>query len=248
MPTRGTRRSSANPDSSQAAAALGDRHMFKQRDLGGSAATRASCTGRWRLSTRPYVLTMDDDIAIEPDSILRALAMSRFAKTPMLVGGQMLSPGTRGHLHGRGDHRHLHVCGLRHRSSKCAHDFQSTRMSDRDGFESSTATHRRRGRQLVDDVRSPGMCGDHRSAATHQSGTTGSSAPRPRPDIRRRRSRASRSGTWRVTTGTAATDWRAYFHSRQPTGSSASIHHDGPDERYPPYVDGQRPPPSISCA
>ncbi len=41
-----------------------------------------------RLTDSPYVLYMDDDIAIEPDSILRALAMSRFARTPMLVGGR----------------------------------------------------------------------------------------------------------------------------------------------------------------
>ncbi len=34
------------------------------------------------------ILFMDDDIRIEPDSILRALALSRFAKVPTLVGGR----------------------------------------------------------------------------------------------------------------------------------------------------------------
>ncbi len=35
-----------------------------------------------------HILFMDDDIEIEPDSILRALSFSRFAKSPMLVGGR----------------------------------------------------------------------------------------------------------------------------------------------------------------
>ena len=58
------------------------------------------------------ILFMDDDIRVEPDSILRALAMNRFAKTPMLVGGQMLNLQDPSHLHvmgevvGRGE---LHV-------------------------------------------------------------------------------------------------------------------------------------------
>ena len=56
-----------------------------------------------RLTDSPYILYMDDDIAIEPDSILRALAMSRFAKAPMLVGGQMLNLQDRSHLHSMGE-------------------------------------------------------------------------------------------------------------------------------------------------
>ncbi|KXX58262.1 hypothetical protein AZG88_46155 [Rhodococcus sp. LB1] len=55
------------------------------------------------LTASPYILFMDDDIAIEPDSILRALAVSRFAKAPMLVGGQMLSLQERAHLHTMGE-------------------------------------------------------------------------------------------------------------------------------------------------
>ena len=49
------------------------------------------------------ILFMDDDIRIEPDSILRVLAMNRFAKTPMLVGGQMLNLQEPSHLHIMGE-------------------------------------------------------------------------------------------------------------------------------------------------
>ena len=49
------------------------------------------------------ILFMDDDIRIEPDTILRVLAMHRFAKTPMLVGGQMLNLQEPSHLHIMGE-------------------------------------------------------------------------------------------------------------------------------------------------
>jgi galactofuranosylgalactofuranosylrhamnosyl-N-acetylglucosaminyl-diphospho-decaprenol beta-1,5/1,6-galactofuranosyltransferase len=49
------------------------------------------------------IMVMDDDIVIEPDSILRALAFSRFAEHPMLVGGQMLNLQARSHLHSMGE-------------------------------------------------------------------------------------------------------------------------------------------------
>ncbi len=49
------------------------------------------------------ILFMDDDIRVEPDSVLRALAMNRFAKTPTLVGGQMLNLQEPSHLHVMGE-------------------------------------------------------------------------------------------------------------------------------------------------
>ena len=49
------------------------------------------------------ILFMDDDIVLEPDSVLRALAFSRFAREAMLVGGQMLSLQARSHLHAMGE-------------------------------------------------------------------------------------------------------------------------------------------------
>ena len=49
------------------------------------------------------ILFMDDDILLEPDSVLRAVAFSRFAREPMLVGGQMLSLQARSQLSTMGE-------------------------------------------------------------------------------------------------------------------------------------------------
>ncbi len=49
------------------------------------------------------ILYMDDDIILEPDSVLRAVAFSRYTRTPMLVGGQMLSLQARSQLSTMGE-------------------------------------------------------------------------------------------------------------------------------------------------
>lgn len=104
MPDQGTRNVVDESGYTEAAAALGDRlHIFNQGNLGGSGGYARIMYEALRLTDSPYVLYMDDDIAIEPDSILRALAMSRFARKPMLVGGQMLNLQDRSHLHCMGE-------------------------------------------------------------------------------------------------------------------------------------------------
>ena len=104
MPDQGTRKVVDEPGFTEAALALGNRlHMFDQGNLGGSGGYSRIMLEALRLTDSPYILYMDDDIMIEPDSILRALAMSRFAKTPMLVGGQMLNLQDRSHLHCMGE-------------------------------------------------------------------------------------------------------------------------------------------------
>ncbi|GAB88604.1 glycosyltransferase [Gordonia rhizosphera] len=104
MPDQGTRKVVDEPGYAEAAAALGDRlHIFDQPNLGGSGGYARIMYEALRRTDSPYILYMDDDIMIEPDSILRALAMSRFAKKPMLVGGQMLNLQDRSHLHCMGE-------------------------------------------------------------------------------------------------------------------------------------------------
>ena len=104
MPDQGTRKVVDEPGYTEAADALGDRlHIFDQGNLGGSGGYSRIMYEALRLTDSPYVLYMDDDIAIEPDSILRALAFARFAKSPMLVGGQMLNLQDRSHLHCMGE-------------------------------------------------------------------------------------------------------------------------------------------------
>ncbi|WP_378735768.1 glycosyltransferase [Nocardia brasiliensis] len=88
----------------EAAAVLGDRlAIYNQPNLGGSGGYSRVMYEALKTTDAQYIVYMDDDIEIEPDSILRALAFARFAKSPMLVGGQMLNLQERSHLHSMGE-------------------------------------------------------------------------------------------------------------------------------------------------
>ncbi|NMO02986.1 glycosyltransferase family 2 protein [Gordonia sp. TBRC 11910] len=231
MPDQGTRNVVDEPGYTEAAAALGDRlHMFSQGNLGGSGGYARIMYEALRLTDSPYVLYMDDDIAIEPDSILRALAMSRFAKSPMLVGGQMLNLQDRSHLHCMGE-----VINRGNFMWTAApfveydHDFSKYPLRDRDN---SKNLHRRI------DVEGNGwwMCMIPRACAE----TIG--LPMPlfiKWDDWEFALRAAKAGyptatvpgiaIWHMAWSDKddAIDWQAYFHLRNRL-VVASIHHDGP--------------------
>ncbi|HEX7662289.1 MAG TPA: glycosyltransferase [Pseudonocardiaceae bacterium] len=87
-----------------AAEALGDRLRIKdQANLGGSGGFARGMYEALTATDAEQILLMDDDIVIEPDTVLRALAFSRFAERPMVVGGQMLNLQARSHLHSMGE-------------------------------------------------------------------------------------------------------------------------------------------------
>ncbi|MFN8071566.1 MAG: glycosyltransferase [Mycobacterium sp.] len=93
-----------HPGFEAAAAALGGRlSVYNQPNLGGSGGYSRVMLEALRNTDCEQILFMDDDIRIEPDSILRALALSRFAKTPTLIGGQMLNLQEPSHLHVMGE-------------------------------------------------------------------------------------------------------------------------------------------------
>ena len=73
--------------------------MHDQANLGGSGGYSRIMYEALKNTDCEHIIFMDDDIRIEPDSILRALAMKRFAKSPTLVGGQMLNLQEPSHLH-----------------------------------------------------------------------------------------------------------------------------------------------------
>ncbi|MGE3285744.1 MAG: glycosyltransferase, partial [Pseudonocardia sp.] len=86
-----------------AAARLGDRlRILDQANLGGSGGYARVMHEALGTSCE-QILFMDDDILLEPDSILRAVAFSRYARSPMLVGGQMLSLQQRSQLSTMGE-------------------------------------------------------------------------------------------------------------------------------------------------
>jgi galactofuranosylgalactofuranosylrhamnosyl-N-acetylglucosaminyl-diphospho-decaprenol beta-1,5/1,6-galactofuranosyltransferase len=101
---QGSDKARDHPGFAAAAAALGDRlQVHNQPNLGGSGGYSRVMLEALRSTTCEQILFMDDDIRVEPDSILRALALSRFAKTLTLVGGQMLNLQEPSHLHVMGE-------------------------------------------------------------------------------------------------------------------------------------------------
>ncbi|MDH3015229.1 MULTISPECIES: glycosyltransferase [Gordonia] len=231
MPDQGTKKVVDEPGYAEAAAALGDRlHIFDQGNLGGSGGYARIMYEALRLTDSPYILYMDDDIAIEPDSILRALAMSRFAKSPMLVGGQMLNLQDRSHLHCMGEViRRDTFMWTAAPFVEYDHNFSEYPLRDR---ENSKNLHRRI------DVEGNGwwMCMIPRECAE----TIG--LPMPlfiKWDDWEFALRAAKAGyptatipgiaIWHMAWSDKddAIDWQAYFHLRNRL-VVASIHHDGP--------------------
>ncbi|BBX05402.1 glycosyltransferase [Mycolicibacterium aichiense] len=101
---QGTRKAKDHPGFDAAAAALGSRlSIHNQPNLGGSGGYSRVMYEALKNTDCEQILFMDDDIRIEPDSILRALALNRFAKVPTLVGGQMLNLQEPSHLHVMGE-------------------------------------------------------------------------------------------------------------------------------------------------
>jgi galactofuranosylgalactofuranosylrhamnosyl-N-acetylglucosaminyl-diphospho-decaprenol beta-1,5/1,6-galactofuranosyltransferase len=87
-----------------AQAALGDRlRIIDQPNIGGSGGYARVMYEALENTDCEQILYMDDDIVLEPDSVLRAVAFSRFARRPMLVGGQMLQTQCRSRLHAWGE-------------------------------------------------------------------------------------------------------------------------------------------------
>ncbi|WP_067509893.1 glycosyltransferase [Nocardia puris] len=104
IPDQGTRKVVDEPGFAEAAAVLGARlAIHDQPNLGGSGGYSRVMYEALKTTNAEYIVYMDDDIEIEPDSILRALAFARFARSPILTGGQMLNLQERSHLHTMGE-------------------------------------------------------------------------------------------------------------------------------------------------
>ncbi|MBA3905480.1 MAG: galactofuranosyltransferase GlfT2 [Pseudonocardiales bacterium] len=101
---QGTQKVRDAPGFEQAAAVLGDRlRIVDQPNLGGSGGYARVMYEALTNTDCEQILFMDDDILLEPDSVLRAVAFSRHSREPMLVGGQMLSLQARSQLSTMGE-------------------------------------------------------------------------------------------------------------------------------------------------
>ncbi|MDY3128202.1 MAG: glycosyltransferase [Corynebacterium sp.] len=104
MPDQGTKHPADEPGYAEAVAHFGQRFReFRQGNLGGSGGYSRIMLEAVENTDAPYILFMDDDIAIEPDSILRAVQAARYAASPIIVGGQMLNLQERSQLRTTGE-------------------------------------------------------------------------------------------------------------------------------------------------
>jgi galactofuranosylgalactofuranosylrhamnosyl-N-acetylglucosaminyl-diphospho-decaprenol beta-1,5/1,6-galactofuranosyltransferase len=104
IPDQGTRKVRDEHGFAAAEEALGGRlRIIDQPNLGGSGGYARVMYEALATTDCQQILFMDDDILLEPDSILRAVAFSRYARDPMLVGGQMLSLQARSQLSTMGE-------------------------------------------------------------------------------------------------------------------------------------------------
>ena len=104
MPDQGNQHPADEPDFREAEKNLAGRlKIFQQGNLGGSGGYSRIMYEALNQTDAPFILYMDDDIAIEPDSILRAVQAARYAKSPILVGGQMLNLQDRSQLRTTGE-------------------------------------------------------------------------------------------------------------------------------------------------
>lgn len=86
------------------AARLGDRLvMIDQENLGGSGGFARGMLEALRTTGVEQVMLMDDDVRLEPDSVLRAHAFASATSSPVIVGAQMLNLQVRSQLHAMGE-------------------------------------------------------------------------------------------------------------------------------------------------
>ncbi|OAH30331.1 glycosyl transferase [Corynebacterium stationis] len=104
MPDQGNQHPADAPGYDEAVAHFGERFReFRQGNLGGSGGYSRIMFEALENTDSPFILYMDDDIAIEPDSILRAVQAARYAASPIIVGGQMLNLQERSQLRTTGE-------------------------------------------------------------------------------------------------------------------------------------------------
>ncbi|MGH4015537.1 MAG: glycosyltransferase [Pseudonocardiaceae bacterium] len=77
--------------------------VIDQENLGGSGGFARGMFEALTGTDVEHVLLMDDDVRLEPDSVLRAHAFASAVSSPVIVGGQMLNLQARSHLLAMGE-------------------------------------------------------------------------------------------------------------------------------------------------
>lgn len=97
---QGTRLVSDQPGFAALAESLGDQlRIIRQGNLGGSGGFARSMAETLDRPESAFVLLLDDDVTVEPESILRSLHFGRHSRRPTIVGGHMFDLFDRPVLH-----------------------------------------------------------------------------------------------------------------------------------------------------
>ncbi|MBH0053566.1 glycosyltransferase [Salinibacterium sp. SWN139] len=97
---QGTKRVMEQAGYDDVAAALGEQlKIVHQPNLGGSGGFARGMIETLDREDSAFVMLLDDDVELEPESILRAVWFARYCVSPTIVGGHMLDLGKRSVLH-----------------------------------------------------------------------------------------------------------------------------------------------------
>lgn len=93
----------------EAAAALGEKfQLMRQPNLGGSGGFARGMYEGTQGTSADYVMLLDDDVVVETEGIVRAIAFADFCRTDTIVGGHMLNLYERSVLHSFGESVNLY--------------------------------------------------------------------------------------------------------------------------------------------
>ncbi|MGW6930302.1 glycosyltransferase [Lentzea sp. NPDC054927] len=99
------------PGYAEAVKALGDKlEIIEQDNLGGSGGFTRGLYEAIEHTDADQIMLMDDDIRLEPDAVLRSNAFARAAAQPVIVGSHMLNLQARARLHSMGEVVDLGTC------------------------------------------------------------------------------------------------------------------------------------------
>jgi galactofuranosylgalactofuranosylrhamnosyl-N-acetylglucosaminyl-diphospho-decaprenol beta-1,5/1,6-galactofuranosyltransferase len=120
------------PGYAEAVAVLGDKlEVIEQENLGGSGGFTRGLYEAIEHTDVAQIMLMDDDIRLEPDAVLRSNAFARAAAQPVIVGSHMLNLQARARLHSMGEVVDLASCFWRPAPGALTdHDFGSESLRE----------------------------------------------------------------------------------------------------------------------
>ncbi|QDZ16438.1 glycosyltransferase [Humibacter ginsenosidimutans] len=97
---QGSERIADNPGYQTAVDALdGKLKLIEQANIGGSGGFSRGMLETVEAGTSGYIILLDDDVEIEPESIRRAVTFANYCHTPTIVGGHMFDMYDKAQLH-----------------------------------------------------------------------------------------------------------------------------------------------------